>query len=94
MRNNTRIISISGNPASGKSTVVNRLIEKLKNNGFEDENIHIISAGSVFRDYYNKLKNLLKSIDNPKDLTESDFLQLDREMSKENISQIQKFINY
>ena len=70
MRNNTRIISISGNPASGKSTVVNRLIEKLKNNGFEDENIHIISAGSVFRDYYNKLKNLLKSIDNPKDLTE------------------------
>ena len=36
MSNNSRIVSISGNPVSGKSTVVNKIIEKLK--GFSKEN--------------------------------------------------------
>lgn len=77
MKNNARIISISGNPVSGKSTVVNKMIEKLKDKGFSDENIHLISTGTIFRQYFNKIKTLLANIDNDdvlKELATDDFL--------------------
>lgn len=64
MHNNARIISISGNPVSGKSTVVKKMIEKLKEKGFSDENIHLISTGKMFRENFNKIMNLISNIDN------------------------------
>ena len=35
MNNNARIISISGNPVSGKSTVVKKMIEKLNISAYQ-----------------------------------------------------------
>lgn len=41
-----KIITISGEPVSGKSTVVNLLIEKYKSQGYR---VHKISTGALFR---------------------------------------------
>ena len=41
-----RIITISGEPASGKSTTVEKLIEKYRNLGLS---VHVISTGELFR---------------------------------------------
>lgn len=71
MSNNSRIVSISGNPVSGKSTVVNKIIEKLKEKGFSDENIHLISTGTMFRKYFNKLMSLISNIDNKEKMIEN-----------------------
>ena len=70
MNNNARIISISGNPVSGKSTVVKKMIEKLKERGFSDENIHLVSTGTMFRECFNKVMNLISSIDNEEKMIE------------------------
>ena len=70
MNNNARIISISGNPVSGKSTVVKKMIEKLKERGFSDENIHLVSTGTMFRECFNKVMNLISSIDNEEKMNE------------------------
>lgn len=42
-----RIITISGEPASGKTTVVNAIKKKYENAGYK---VHIISVGQVFRE--------------------------------------------
>ena len=68
MENNTKIISISGNPLSGKSTVINKMLEKLKNKGFSDKNIHLVSTGKMFREYFNKIMKLIENIDNEETL--------------------------
>lgn len=70
MSNNSNIISISGNPVSGKSTVVNKIIARLKEKGFSDENIHLISTGTMFRDYFNKVMSLISNIDNDEKIIE------------------------
>ena len=70
MNNNARIISISGNPVSGKSTVVKKMIEKLKERGFSDENIHLVSTGTMFRECFNKVMNLISNIDNEEKMIE------------------------
>ena len=41
-----RIITISGEPASGKSTVIKRLREKYEEEGYK---VHIFSIGNEFR---------------------------------------------
>lgn len=70
MKNKTRIISISGNPVSGKSTVIKQILEKLKSKGFSDENIHWVSTGNLFREYFNKIMKLIENIDNEEILKE------------------------
>ena len=44
------IITISGEPVSGKGTVLKELEKKLKERGVTT---HVISTGDTFRDYYN-----------------------------------------
>lgn len=46
-----KIITISGEPASGKSTVLKVLEEKYKSKGL---NVHIISIGEIFREVVTK----------------------------------------
>ena len=46
-----KIITISGEPASGKSTVVKVIEEKYKKCGYK---VHIISVGEVFRETIKK----------------------------------------
>lgn len=46
-----KIITISGEPASGKSTVVKAFKEKSENMGYT---VHIISTGLVFREIIKK----------------------------------------
>ena len=56
------IISISGMPISGKSTTIKQIIEELKNRGFNKENIHLVSTGKEFRNYFNFIIDLLSNI--------------------------------
>ena len=46
-----KIITISGEPASGKSTVVKEIKSKYENEGYT---VHIISVGDVFREMVKK----------------------------------------
>ena len=65
-----RIIAISGEPVSGKGTAIKQIIQNLKEEGFKEENIHLISTGHQFRDYFEKIIEFMKSIDDPKKLKE------------------------
>lgn len=53
-----KIITISGEPASGKSTVVKEIKSKYEKQGF---NVYIISVGDVFRE---TVKKNIKKISN------------------------------
>ena len=55
------IISISGMPASGKSTTINTIIEKLKERGYDSSKIHLISTGKQFREVFNDIVNIIKN---------------------------------
>jgi len=55
-----KIITISGQPVTGKGTTVKRIIEKLKEQGYSDENIHVITTGHEFRDYFNAIFDFIK----------------------------------
>ncbi len=70
MKKGPTIFSISGNPVSGKSTVINKLIEILKNRGILEENLHVVSTGKIYREHFNKIVNLIKSIDDENQLSE------------------------
>ena len=48
-----KIITISGQPVTGKGTTVKRIIEKLSEQGYSEENIHVITTGHEFRNYFN-----------------------------------------
>lgn len=65
-----RIIAISGEPVSGKGTAIKQIIKNLKEEGFKEENIHLIATGHQFRDYFEKIIEFMKSIDDPKKLKE------------------------
>ena len=54
MERKVRIISISGQPLSGKSTAIDKMTELLKEQGIKDEDIHVVSVGKMFREYFNK----------------------------------------
>jgi len=55
-----KIITISGQPVTGKGTTVKALIEKLKKQGYSEENIHVITTGHEFRDYFNAIFDFIK----------------------------------
>ena len=56
-----KIITLSGQPVSGKGTVVKALKEKLKKRGYKEEDIHVISTGNEFRNYFNKIIDLMQN---------------------------------
>ena len=58
-----KIITISGEPVSGKGTTVKMLIEKLKEQGYSEENIHLETTGREFRRYFNSVVELMLNID-------------------------------
>ena len=64
MNKKVKIISMSGMPVSGKSTVIKSIVKKYEENGYLKENIHVFSVGKRFRDYFNKVIELAGNIDN------------------------------
>ena len=65
-----RIIAISGEPVSGKGTTIKKMTELLIQNGYKEENIHIISTGHQFRNYFEKIIDFIKNIDDKKKIKE------------------------
>lgn len=65
-----KIITISGEPVSGKGTTVKMLIEKLKQQGYTDEQIHLESTGEEFRKYFNSIVDFISNFDNKEKLKE------------------------
>ena len=65
-----RIIAISGEPVSGKGRTVEELKKELIKEGLKEENIHIISTGTKFREYFNKIIEFMKNRDNDEKLKE------------------------
>jgi len=65
-----KIITISGEPVSGKGTNVKRLIEKLKEQGYSEQQIHLFSTGGEFRRYFNSIVDFVKNIDNAEKVKE------------------------
>ena len=59
-----KILAISGQPVTGKGTNIKAIIEKLKQMGYAEENIHLESTGNEFRKYFNMIVELIKSLDN------------------------------
>ena len=55
-----KIITISGQPVTGKGTTVKRIIKKLKEQGYSDENIHVITTGHEFRNYFISIFDFIK----------------------------------
>lgn len=68
VRNN--IISISGEPVTGKSSNIKAIKQKLIEKGYKEENIHIISAGHKFREYFNDVVNFIKNCNDDEKLKE------------------------
>ncbi len=62
MERKVRIISISGQPVSGKSTAINKMTELLKEKGIKEEDIHVVSVGNNFRAYFNKIMDLARDL--------------------------------
>jgi len=56
-----KIIALSGQPVTGKGTTVEALIEKLKKQGYSEENVHVITTGHEFRNYFNAISEFIKS---------------------------------
>lgn len=65
---NNKIIALSGQPVTGKGTNVNAIIEKFKKQGYSEENIHVISTGHEFRNYFNHISEFIKHYQNPEEL--------------------------
>ena len=59
-----KIIALSGQPVTGKGTTTKSLIKKLEEQGYESDNIHVISTGNEFRSYFNTLLDFLRNIGN------------------------------
>lgn len=58
------IITISGVPVSGKGTTIKKIIEKLEKQGYKPENIHHVSTGHIFRDYFNAVEEIIRNTGN------------------------------
>lgn len=56
-----KIIAISGQPVTGKGTTIEALIKKIKEQGYPEKNIHVISTGHEFRNYFNAISEFIKS---------------------------------
>ena len=56
-----KIITISGQPVTGKGTTVKKIIEKLKEQGYSEGNIHVITTGHEFRDFFEAIFKFIKN---------------------------------
>ena len=65
-----KIIALSGQPVTGKGTTTKALIKKLEEQGYSNENIHIISTGNEFRRYFNVLIDFIRSLDDSEKVKE------------------------
>lgn len=65
-----KIITMSGQPVTGKSTAVRALKKQLLENGYEEENIHIINTGDEFRKYIEAIVELYENINDTKKMQE------------------------
>ena len=65
-----KIITISGEPVSGKGTTVKSIITKLKEQGYQEENIHLKTTGDEFRRFFNSIIDFIKHIDSLEKLKE------------------------
>jgi cytidylate kinase len=61
IRNN--IIAISGTPVSGKSTAIKNIKAKLIEDGYKEENIHLVKTGQQFRDAFNSVVSFMSSFE-------------------------------
>ena len=57
-----RIIAISGEPVSGKGTTIKKMVEILKKQGYSENNIHVISTGHQFREYFEKIIDFIRNV--------------------------------
>lgn len=65
-----KIIALSGQPVTGKGTTTKALIKKLEEQGYDNENIHIISTGNEFRRYFNVLIDFVRNLGDAKKVRE------------------------
>ena len=65
-----KIITISGQPVTGKSTAVRALKKQLLEKGYEENNIHIINTGDEFRKYIETIVELYENINDTKKMQE------------------------
>lgn len=73
MENNNiknKIITISGEPVTGKGTNVKALEKKLIEKGYTQDNIHIVTTGHDFRRYFNTILDFITNLDNEEILKE------------------------
>lgn len=63
-----KIITLSGEPVSGKGTAVKALIKKLEEQGYTQEQIHLESTGKDFRRYFNSIIDLIINLNNEEEL--------------------------
>lgn len=70
MEQKVRLISISGQPLSGKSTVIDEIKSKLESKGIKTEDIHVVSVGQLFRKYFNNIIDIAKKLNNPEEFEE------------------------
>lgn len=61
-----KIITISGEPVSGKGTVAKVLKQKLIEKGYAPEKIHMKSTGDEFRKYFTSVVELIINFETPK----------------------------
>lgn len=65
-----KIITLSGEPVSGKGTAVKNLIKKLEEAGYSRDQIHLESTGNDFRRYFNSIIDLILNLNNKDELEE------------------------
>ena len=65
-----RIIAVSGEPVSGKGTTIKKMKELLIKDGYKEENIHIISTGHQFRNYFEKIIDFMRNINDDEKIKE------------------------
>ena len=65
-----KIIALSGEPVSGKGTAVKMLIEKLEEQGYKIEQIHLESTWHDFIKYFNSIIDLVLNLNNKEKLDE------------------------
>lgn len=99
-----KIITISGEPVTGKGTTVAAVVEKLKKRGYREKNIHVITTGHEFRNYFNAIveecisnPDFISNLNNIKELKRisksKEILSIlsDSHYSKEFIKEVEKF---
>ncbi len=58
-----KILTLSGQPVSGKSTTINEMVKLLLEQGYSIDNIHLVSTGQQFRTYFNSIQELIELLD-------------------------------